>query len=84
MEGTASREGCRIGRKPWDGVEAAPRRMRGRIRQCGEKRACVWVERLAKERFGRGMFDDLAGIHDGYQIAELRDNGQIVADEEDG
>ena len=39
---------------------------------------------VVEERFSRGLFDNLAVLHDGYPACNLGDNGEVVGDEENG
>ena len=51
-------------------------------RRCGEQTASVRVLRLAEEVQSGGLFDDQSMLHDGYAVGNLRDDGEIVGDEE--
>jgi hypothetical protein len=40
------------------------------------------MARLAEDFANRAFFDDAAGVHDGDAIGDLRDDAEIVGDEE--
>lgn len=50
----------------------------------GQERACVGVARVGEEFLHRGAFDHAAGIHDPHGITVLRDDAEVVRDEQGG
>ena len=48
----------------------------------GDQAARIGVLRMAKEGRSGGLFDDLAMLHDGNPVGYLRDDCQIMRDEE--
>ena len=55
-----------------------------RIRHGVEKRPCIRMLRIGEDRFARTRFDDLPLLHHGNTIADIADDGEVVADEEAG
>ena len=50
----------------------------------GEEFNGVWMERVLKEVIRFRMLDDFPKIHDRHFVAEILDDPQVVADEEEG
>jgi hypothetical protein len=51
---------------------------RGRLKQCPG----VWMTWAIENFANGGLFDDASGIHDGDIVAHVRDNAEIMSDEQ--
>ncbi len=54
----------------------------GGIRQGGEKHLRVGVQRTGEELLRRRLLDDLAGVHQRHLVRHLRDDAQVVRDQQ--
>ena len=53
-------------------------------RDCGQERLRIRVQRPLEERDDVGLLDGTAGVHDHDPVADLRDDAEVVRDEENG
>ncbi len=78
------RPGARIGRLALDRHQAAVMRLAVEARRRVEQRPGIGVARIAQQVAGRPLLDDLPGIHHQHARADVGDDAEIVADEDDG
>ena len=63
-------------------VQALGSRLDGQDRP--QQAAGVLVDGVGQQLGGRGLLDDLSGVHDGDAVGDLGDQSQVVADEDHG
>jgi len=82
MERAAGRRRIRLRHGAADGVEARVAITRSQPRDGTQKRLGVWVQRMVEQRVHVGLFNDASQVHHEDTLRHLRDEAQVVGDEE--
>src|SRR5262249_35766982 len=82
-EAAPARQLAHVGDHALDRRQARPRRAGARARKALEQAARIRMARVIEERLCRRALDDLARVHNDDDARELRDDPEVVRDEED-